>query len=387
MSVSEDPATGTNQKASAFWTRVHIQYNKNVAKVNKNRESDPTWRDLPCDRPKGSLKSQWYTRLQPSIQKFAGIVARHPPTSGQVKDDTEMDLYYKSIRMLYTNQASEGLPKKFGPYMEAYFFLSNHPKFGIVLEGNDKSGVKKKGCRPRGVSESSDNQVIRSSRKFPSSSIVNSDRPTGRDSAKKSKATDFVIEKVSEGVAMAVASQGSSVTSLKTIEEGLSRANDVMQTMANHQVMAMAPPPIREQYFQEVFDLIQAQARNKRLRLEMENEELALKTKKMQEESKLYTDDRKMAAVEDERKEEKTKGMEQAATKGIEQTANDDGMNTCNYPDCLFARGGPPLDVCQGTCGGRRCFHHACNVNWIESNGIDAELRKLCYDCAKIVYV
>ena len=136
-----------------------------------------------------------------------------------------------------------------------------------------------------------------------------------------------------------------------------------------------------------MFDLIQAQARNKRLRLEMENEELALKTKKMQEESKLYTDDRKMAAVEDERKEEKTKGMEQAATKGIEQTANDDATNSCNYPDCLFARGGPPLDVCQGTCGGRRCFHHACNVNWIESNGIDAELRKLCYDCAKIVYV
>ncbi len=100
MSVSEDPATGTNQKASAFWTRVHIRYNKNVSKVNKNRENDPCWRDLPCDRPKGSLKSQWYTRLQPSIQKFAGIVAKHPPTSGQVKDDTEMDLYYKSMRLL-----------------------------------------------------------------------------------------------------------------------------------------------------------------------------------------------------------------------------------------------------------------------------------------------
>ena len=387
MSVSEDPATGTNQKASAFWTRVHIQYNKNVAKVNKNHENDPCWRDLPCDRPKGSLKSQWYTRLQPSIQKFAGIVAKHPPTSGQVKDDTEMDLYYKSMRLLYTNQASEGLPKKFGPYMQAYFFLSNHPKFGAVLEGNDKSGAKKKGCRPKGVSDSSDYRAMSSSQKFPSSSIVNSERPTGRDSAKKSKATDFVIEKVSEGVAMAVASQGTSVTSLKTIEDGLSRANDVMQTMANHQVMAMAPPEIREQYFQEVFDFIQAQARNKRLRLQMENEELALKTKKMQEEMKLYDDDRKMAAVENERKEEETEGME--------ETENNDGMgehekatgNTCNYPDCLFAIGGPPLDVCQGTCGGRRCFHHACNVNWVEREGIDAELRKLCYDCVKIEYV
>jgi len=29
--------------------------------------------------------------------------------------------------------------------------------------------------------------------------------------------------------------------------------------------MAMAPPEIRDQYFSEVFDLINAQARNKRL--------------------------------------------------------------------------------------------------------------------------
>ena len=70
MSVSEDPATGTNQKASAFWTRVHIQYNKNVAKANKNHESDPDWRGLPGDQPKGSVKSQWYTHLQPSIQNL-----------------------------------------------------------------------------------------------------------------------------------------------------------------------------------------------------------------------------------------------------------------------------------------------------------------------------
>ena len=131
--------------------------------------------------------------------------------------------------------------------------------------------------------------------------------------------------------------------------------------------------------------MIQAQARNKRLCLQMENKELALKTKKMQEESKLYDDDRKMAAVENERKEEE---MER-----IEETENNDGMgeqekatgDTCNYPDCLFAIGGPPLDVCQGSCGGRRCFHHACNVNWVERMGIDAELRKLCYDCVKIV--
>ena len=57
----------------------------------------------------------------------------------------------------------------------------------------------------------------------------------------------------------------------------------------------------------------------------------------------------------------------------------------CNYPDCMFANGGPPLDKCQGTCG-RRCFHHACNVNWIEVNGVEAELRKLCFDCVQATF-
>jgi hypothetical protein len=49
MTVSDDPTTGTNQKVSAFWTRIHILYNKNVHKANKKRESDPDWKNLPGD--------------------------------------------------------------------------------------------------------------------------------------------------------------------------------------------------------------------------------------------------------------------------------------------------------------------------------------------------
>ncbi len=389
MSVSEDPTTGTNQKASAFWTRVYLQYNKNVAKANKNREDDPTWRDLPEDRLKGSLKSQWYTRLQPSIQKFAGIVAKHPPASGQLKDDVEMDLYWKSIRVLYTNQATDGLPKKFTPYMQAYFFLSNHPKFASVLEANERSGAKKKGCRSKGVSDVTSPPPL-SSQKFPSSTVVQSDRPIGRDSAKKSKATEFVIDKVTEGVASALGTHATPSVSLKTIEEGLSKANDVMQTLANHQVMALAPPDVCEQYFGEVFDYIQAQARNKRLRLQMENEEMALRIKRLYDErtstvgcGDVADGDKKMPAVE---QPDNDKGLDvekqQPVTVGV-LTINED---ICNYPDCLIVNGGPPLDVCQGFCGGRHCFHHACNVNWLESKNIDAELCKLCYYCVNTQY-
>ena len=58
MSVSEDPSTGTNQKAAAFWSQMHSAYNANVARANKNRESDPDWNELRIDRPPASLKGQ-----------------------------------------------------------------------------------------------------------------------------------------------------------------------------------------------------------------------------------------------------------------------------------------------------------------------------------------
>ena len=54
---------GTNQKDSAFWTIIHIMYNRNVHSANKNKESDPDWKNLPDDQLKGSLKIQGYARL------------------------------------------------------------------------------------------------------------------------------------------------------------------------------------------------------------------------------------------------------------------------------------------------------------------------------------
>jgi hypothetical protein len=55
----------------------------------------------------------------------------------------------------------------------------------------------------------------------------------------------------------------------------------------------------------------------------------------------------------------------------------------CCYHECVFANmpTSPPLDKYQGTCKKKGNFHHACNVNWLESKGIDAELIKLCCHC------
>jgi hypothetical protein len=46
MTGSEDLTIETNQKVVAFWMHVDIQYHKNIARANKNREIDPGWKVL-----------------------------------------------------------------------------------------------------------------------------------------------------------------------------------------------------------------------------------------------------------------------------------------------------------------------------------------------------
>jgi len=55
----------------------------------------------------------------------------------------------------------------------------------------------------------------------------------------------------------------------------------------------------------------------------------------------------------------------------------------CCYPNCVFANmpTSPPLYECQATCGKKGNVHHACNINWLESKGMDVELSNLCFHC------
>lgn len=104
-------------------------YSKNVVKTKEKRESNLNWRNLHDNQPKESLKHQWYTRPQPAIQKFTDIVAKYTPASGHLRDDPDIDLYSKSMKLLNSNQVTDGLPKILSTLMQTYFFLSTHSKF------------------------------------------------------------------------------------------------------------------------------------------------------------------------------------------------------------------------------------------------------------------
>ncbi len=97
------------------------------------------------------------------------------------KDDVEYDLYWKSICLLYKQQAPEGLRKNFAPYFKSNMFLSQHPKFCEVLEPNEKSRSKRRGCRQQKNNPSGDKVAGGK----PSSVLTGIKQPEGHDSAKK----------------------------------------------------------------------------------------------------------------------------------------------------------------------------------------------------------
>jgi hypothetical protein len=73
--------------------------------------------------------------------------------------------------------------------------------------------------------------------------------------------------------------QVDTLSSFHTLIDILRKANDIMQNMVNYQVMTLAPAQMQGSYFEEVFESIRAQVTNKRLKLQLENEEFGLEWK------------------------------------------------------------------------------------------------------------
>ena len=72
--------------------------------------------------------------IEPALHKVPGIIYNNSPTSGEVKDDELMDLYYSRMQEEYALRShihSKDMPKTFCKTMKAYCFLSRHSKFKI----------------------------------------------------------------------------------------------------------------------------------------------------------------------------------------------------------------------------------------------------------------
>jgi hypothetical protein len=134
IKVSCHAKHSTERKVEKFWEEVSSAFEEYIVTSNKMNKSNPDYSPIEYGCGAELLQNCWQCRLQPTVQKFAGIIYSYPPTSGEVCDDALMDLYY--TRMHHECQAcSKSYPKDmsktFDKLMKSYYFLSKHPKFKV----------------------------------------------------------------------------------------------------------------------------------------------------------------------------------------------------------------------------------------------------------------
>ena len=114
-----------------------------------------------------------------------------------------MDLYYSRMREEYAARSHSyvnGCPKSFHKLMQAYKFLSEHPKFEVEFP---RDGSKPPHKNPNSIRKSNMPEDIaqpdesRTFLKMPS----RKERPPGREMSKRVDAINFIVDKVAESTA------------------------------------------------------------------------------------------------------------------------------------------------------------------------------------------
>ena len=356
MQHSEDALAGTDQKGSTFWKKVATSYNKLVAKTNSINEALISYKPME-ERSSKSLTSCWNKRLQKAVSKFAGIVATNPPSSGQVRDDKKMDLYYSSMRQIYYERSAEvpGIPRKFDEVMQAYKFLKDHSKFLV--------------CFPQGEPPLSAKKMPKMS-KASKSVPPRKERPAGRDTEKAKSKVNLVAGQVTSQLKESLLSQKpSNETSayMTKLTDLIARGNDTMESIQQHQIMAMAPSPLKKKYFDDLMAANALNAKNKRQKLELEQQKLLLEEEELKV-RQLELANRKKAALDN-------------SAIDVNESAEEHAKKCC-YPDC------PESDQDNvNECGGKECkhgllFHHSCQVAYEAAHGKESTVKR-CYECAQ----
>ena len=135
MKVSSNAKLSTDKKMEKFWEDIHLHYNELVTTSNKINKSNMEYVPVESQNME-SLLNCWQRRLQPAVQKFAGIMSRNKPLLGEVVGDNLMDLYYQRMRAVYSAEShtyKKDVPRDFSKCMKAYHFLSVHPKFEVKI--------------------------------------------------------------------------------------------------------------------------------------------------------------------------------------------------------------------------------------------------------------
>eukprot|EP00956_Cyclotella_meneghiniana_P027228 scaffold60647_cov51-Cyclotella_meneghiniana.AAC.3 len=369
MQHSEDALAGTDQKGSTFWKKVATTYNKLVAKTNSINEALISYKPME-ERSTKSLTSCWNKRLQKAVSKFAGIVLTNPPSSGEIRDDKRMDLYYTNMRQIYYERSKEvpGIPRKFVEMMQAYKFLKDHSKFLV--------------CFPQG-------EPPLSAKKMPKMSLASKSvpprkqRPAGRDTEKAKSKVNLVAGQVTSQLKESLLSQKpSNETSsyMSKITELISRGNDTMEAIQQHQIMAMAPSPLKKKYFEDLMAANALSAKNKKQRLELEQQKLLLEEEELNV-RQLELANRKKAAIENVAVEENEAAVEENEAADEHDLTQSSGKKCC-YPDCMEANQDNVDECGDKKCNSGLLYHHSCQIAYEARHEKESTVKR-CYECAQ----
>lgn len=99
MKASVDQIKGTDKKATVLWGEAHGYFEQARAAYNDFHANTPDFVPVPY-REEHSVKGIWNSKIQPAVNKFAGIVASNPPDSGETINDEKMKLYWSRMTTL-----------------------------------------------------------------------------------------------------------------------------------------------------------------------------------------------------------------------------------------------------------------------------------------------
>jgi hypothetical protein len=363
IEVSEDSTKSTNQTSLTFWASVEHKYQAMVAQANKINEHVDGYTPLQ-NRPEDSLRQAWAKRIQPAIQKFAGICCTNPPASGELEDDVKMNLYFNRMCKIYKERAPNwtSLPRNFDNLMTSFMFLRSHPKFATEFPTNGEKPPSAKKKLSKKASQAPGRMQ----------------RPVGRDAAKTTNSIDFVVHKVGERISKsldAVAPVASTNNpDWSVITQSIVNGTNTMEALMKHQLMASAPSPVKKKYFDDIISANAMEATNKRQKAELDQQRMMIEKEK--------------AAVELlELQSRKAALTNEANMSSIEPSGNpasqSNGTDKCSWPDC-YGNSHPP-EKCSwkgddgSTCSGN--LHHNCQIEYILRNGLPECNTKRCYNC------
>ena len=273
-----DAVIGTSQSCDEMWKEVHNTY-KQLIKHHAAHHLKQGKTVAYEERTAKKLKDAWSKKIQPALQKFAGIVFNSDPSGVNEESkflDDRMDDYKEQVHQSGNNK----LPKTFDKLLPAYLFIRNEPKFAGKM--NPKTGQfdhysKSKFVDIDDVDEKDDPRRKRRNHQGP-----------GRDKTKMLKSVEAASKRAVAVVNDRISeNEEKRAAGFEFMEKSMNQIIGIQQQQLKLSMMASAPEEEKQSFYSMMRDVEMKKMELEKSKLELELKQVQLKNleceKKMKE--------------------------------------------------------------------------------------------------------